>query len=74
MNPKGGERALDILRAKPSSPANDLQKARSRMHTNPHSGHWVFLENPDGFNKIIGAEIRDAVSDWRREVRPETRL
>lgn len=30
---------------------------------NPHAGHWVFLDNPEGMNRIFKAEMEEALRD-----------
>ncbi|KAL8279290.1 hypothetical protein RQP46_008327 [Phenoliferia psychrophenolica] len=53
MDSKGGYDVVKKLKAKAESQETADQKRYSRVIINPHSGHWVHLENPEGFNQII---------------------
>ncbi|KAK4701609.1 cardiolipin-specific phospholipase, partial [Phenoliferia sp. Uapishka_3] len=58
MDKKGGYDVVKRLKAKPVTPETERQKKDSKVIINPHSGHWVHLENPEGFNRIIESELR----------------
>jgi len=35
----------------------------SLVTINPHAGHWVFLDNPEGMNRIFTEEMKEALQD-----------
>jgi len=63
MDEKGGYDTIKLLKAKPDTPETRLQKLRSKVLINEHAGHWVHLENPAGFNKMLERELREALQD-----------
>jgi len=67
MDEKGGHDCVKMLKNKKDSPDTNLQKLRSKVLINKHAGHWVHLENPDGFDKIIKKELADAANDRDQE-------
>ncbi|KAL7004307.1 hypothetical protein EMMF5_006133 [Cystobasidiomycetes sp. EMM_F5] len=61
MDKKAGQRALDLIKNKPD--ASELQRKQSKMYINDHAGHWVFLDNPVGMDKILKQEMQNAIRD-----------
>lgn len=65
MDENGGRDVLKSLKSKPGSVTNALQLKKSKVLINSHSGHWVHLENPKGFNKIIRQELIESLKDFQ---------
>lgn len=59
---KGGYDTLKLIKAKPRTPATELQLRRSKVTINPNSGHWVMF-GVEGFNRLIRRELQDALED-----------